>query len=446
MLKAMLCTQCGAPDVTLIDDCNAKCNACGVYFKIKKENIESTITVKYNNGDVENNQPMVSFAKIKENCSIEDFTRTAYVDLFTSEISSEICNAKFSPAKTETVHYLLVTAEYELNYSASIGYDRKEKYLGKEKVRQSDGTYIEELVEKERTVIDWRPTSGTYSGKNNAVYKIGENYCEKIEILYNAELRKVQNHFQDNILDSATDNLEVNPTKVNSSTPFEISQNDLRKAYNWGAKMVGDKCRDSLSGDHVKGFSYTYKEKPLAILGVVSNEFVLPYQNKIEYSVKSFSNKIATTFNESPEDILEERRKSNVKNSKKSFWIPPLSLLAILFLLVFIPVLISTGIGDLAFCAGMIVSIFPSIIFFFIWVSIHRRTWEEISKKETIIIKQERDKNKYNCLEKLLKEKGFAPLTKEEIARFKYLEQKEMKKNFIEKLILRIESFSFKKK
>ena len=62
----------------------------------------------------------------------------------------------------------------------------------------------------------------------------------------------------------------------------------------------------------------------------------------------------------------------------------------------FVPVFISTGIADLAFVAGILAGGFPSVIFFFVWSSIHRKAWEEISKKETTIIKQARDKTKYN--------------------------------------------------
>ena len=100
---------------------------------------------------------------------------------------------------------------------------------------------------------------------------------------------------------------------------------------------------------------------------------------------------------------------------------------------------------DLAFAAGFFISVTPSAVFFFIWVGIHRKVWGEISKKEAIIIKHARDKKKYDCLEKLLKEKGFLPLTKAEIDRFKYLEQKEIKMKPIEKFVLWLEKFSFKK-
>lgn len=445
-IKGIVCTQCGATEIILIDEGFAKCKMCGAHLKIQKEDkSESTIIIKHEGVTENKNEPMISFFKVKENCEMKDFTRTAYVDLFTSDVSDEICEANFFPAKMETNHYILVNAEYELTYNASLGYDKIEKYLGTEKKRQSDGTYVEELVEKERTVTDWRPTSGTYFGKNNAVYKLGERKFDKENILQVIEMEKLQKRFNQNVLNNATENLEELETKTNSDTPFVISQGDLRKAYDWGSKMVSENCQSSLTCDHVKGFSYTYKEKPHVVLGVVSNEFVLPYQNRGDYSVRSFSNKIATACDEPIVDVLEERRKNNERKSKKSFWIPPISFFALLFLLIFISVLSATRIADIAFGAGMLISVIPSVVFFFIWVGVHRKTWESISKQEAIIIKQTRDKTKYDCLEKILKEKGFLPLTKEEIDRFKYLEQKEMRYKPIEKFVLWLEKFSFKK-
>lgn len=446
-IKGIVCTQCGATDIILIDESFAKCKVCGAHLNIQKEDkSESTIIIKHEGNKENKNEPLVSFFTVKENCEMKDFTRTAYVDLFTSELSDDICEAKFFPAKMEINHYILVTAEYEISYNASLGYDRVEKYLGKEKQRQSDGTYIEKLVEKERTVTDWRPTSGTYFGKNNAVYKLGERKFDKENILQVIEMEKLQKRFNQNILTNVDDNLEKLPTNTKVSAPFVISQRDLKNAYDWGAKMASEKCENNFSCDHVKGFSYTYKEKPLVVVGIVSNEFVLPYESQGKYSIESFSNKIVTTCDEPVEDVLEERRKKNEKKSKKSFWIPPISFFALLFLLIFVPVLSATRIADMAFAAGMLISGVPSVVLFFIWAGVHRKVWGEISEKEAIIIKHARDKKKYDCLEKLLKEKGFLPLTKEEIDRFKYLEQKEIKNKPIEKFVLWLENFSFKKK
>lgn len=53
--------------------------------------------------------------------------------------------------------FYLYTGEYEADWSASSGYDRKEEYRKK----GSDGKYYTET----RTVTDWRPSSGHVSGK-----------------------------------------------------------------------------------------------------------------------------------------------------------------------------------------------------------------------------------------------------------------------------------------
>ena len=436
----MTCSQCGAPDITLIDEKFAKCNVCGATLKIsKRDEISSTIIVKHVDEDKGGKAPKTAFLKIKENHQIEDFTRTAYIDLFSSSVTDEVCGATFSPAVVKTKNYLLVSGEYELNYSANLGFDRKEKYLGTERKKQQDGTYVEEIVEKERTVTDWRPTSGVYKGSNNAVRELGDD-----DVI--APVVTTQQRFNDLVLNNTRENLEGLLEKNNASSPFEIGQGDLKNVYKWGAKMVSEKCYYSLGGNHVKDFNYSYKEKPNAIVGIVSNEFVLPYSvGDRKYSVTSFSNKIVTHCTGPREDVDNAIRKANGKKSKKSLIIPPVALFVLLFLLIFIPLMIGTGVADLAFGAGLMGGLFPSGIAFVIWWNVHSKTWDDISKKEADIIKHEREVKKYKRLVELLKEYNFKPLSEDEESQFVYLKQQQVEMKPLEKFVLWVEDLSFER-
>ena len=96
--EKITCSQCGSNLITIIDENYAKCESCGTIIKIEKANdVTSTIIVKHV-GKKEEKSPEINFIKIKEKNKIEDFTRKAYVDLFTSNVSDEICSATFSPA------------------------------------------------------------------------------------------------------------------------------------------------------------------------------------------------------------------------------------------------------------------------------------------------------------------------------------------------------------
>lgn len=446
-IKGITCTQCGSSDIIIVDDNYAKCNACGTQLKFEKDNnIKTTITVKHEDADKEGKAPSIGFFKIREKNKIEDFTRTAYVDLFTSSISKEVCDAKFLPATTKTKNYLVVNSEYEIKYSASLGFDRKETYIGTERKYLSGGRYEDVLVEKEKTVTDYRPTNGTYNSSNNAVYEIGYKKNEFFPEISSYFLEEQQERFNKIVIKDLRDSVDPIDSEVVAEKPFEIEQKDLKQAYAWGAEIASNKCKNSLACDRFKGFSYTYKEKPRAIMGIVSNEFVLPFtMGKGKFEVTSFSNKIDTHCNAPKEDVYEDVSKRNQGKTKKSLFFPPIALFALLFILSFILIKSATGISDLAFGVA-IATIFPVGIIFFIWCGIHRKTWESISKKQAKIICQEKDAKKCKKLEELLKEFNFAPLTEEEKARFVSLNKNKVDMKPVEKFVLWIEKLNFSKK
>lgn len=436
--EKITCSQCGSNLITIIDENYAKCESCGTKIKIEKSNdVTSTIIVKHV-GKKEEKSPEINFIKIKEKNKIEDFTRKAYVDLFTSDVSDAVCSATFSPAVTQTKNYLLISGEYDINYKVNLGFDRTDTYLGLEKIKNQNGTYTEQLVEKERVVTDWKPTSGTFKSKNNAVYETGRT-------LFSEDLSSKQKRFEKIVLNGFLDNVEeIDSNK--GTKPFTIEQSDLKKAYDWGAELANVQCEISLGKGKKKDYSYTYEEKPDAITGIISNEFVLPYQiGTKKYEVTSFSNKI-DTYCKGPIDTTEkEILNKNLKKAKKSLFIPTLTLFSILFLIVFIVMLSQKILFPIAIIASIFVAALITIIPFIIWTKLHSNAWTSITKKETQIKKRESEAKKHDCLTKLLKEMDFAPLTEEEKLKFSFLNKKDDDAKPIEKFVLWIEKLSFKK-
>ena len=96
----------------------------------------------------------------------EEFLRTLLVKLAShSDTPTDVCNAKFGEVKESTKQVILCKAHVECDYSASIGYDRKEEYWDKEKKYDSSTkSYYYEDVKKTRTVTDWQAHSGHIAG------------------------------------------------------------------------------------------------------------------------------------------------------------------------------------------------------------------------------------------------------------------------------------------
>lgn len=76
----------------------------------------------------------------------------------------DVCTAEFGKVKESEKEVLVCRGHVETNYSASIGYDRKEEYWDKEKKYQNGREYYVD-VKKVRTVTDWSPFSGHTAGE-----------------------------------------------------------------------------------------------------------------------------------------------------------------------------------------------------------------------------------------------------------------------------------------
>lgn len=143
-LKKIGCSNCGAEVFFDPGTQMTNCNFCGSQFQIEKAKDEEIIVP----------DGILPFKVTKENyeqavlswLSEGDYTPD---DILNSSIFESV-NGVYLPM-------WFYRGRYSGNWSASSGYDRIETYLAK--------GFDDKLVEKKRTVTDWRPSSGQCSGE-----------------------------------------------------------------------------------------------------------------------------------------------------------------------------------------------------------------------------------------------------------------------------------------
>jgi hypothetical protein len=146
--KKLTCTACGTEYILGAGTRAAACNVCG------KDLRESEASAH----DVKLPDRIVPFAVTKEQSRKSLLTWLSEGDYTPDDVlaSSTVpdTNGLFMPV-------YVFRGKFRGNWSASSGYRRKEKYFEK----NSNG----ELVEKERTVTDWRPSNGQAFGEFSVV-------------------------------------------------------------------------------------------------------------------------------------------------------------------------------------------------------------------------------------------------------------------------------------
>jgi hypothetical protein len=107
---------------------------------------------------------------VKKETSKEEFIRELLIELASSsKTPADVVKAKFGEVEESVREAIVCSAHVEMDYSASIGYDRQETYWTKEKkYNSSTKQYYYVDVEKTRTVTDWRPFSSHISGDKTA--------------------------------------------------------------------------------------------------------------------------------------------------------------------------------------------------------------------------------------------------------------------------------------
>ncbi len=120
-----------------------------------------------------------SVVTIKETFDKDEFIRRVLIKI-TADPSTPvgISTATFGEVKMHYEEALLYSAHAELSYTASVGYDREEQYIDREKRWDAEiGTYYVNVV-KWRTVTDWSPFSGHIGGDTTCVISNDESLSD----------------------------------------------------------------------------------------------------------------------------------------------------------------------------------------------------------------------------------------------------------------------------
>lgn len=259
---------------------------------------------------------------VKKEVDEKQFLRNVLIGLSKDEKSpSDIMKAKFGKVTEFNSEILLVSADIEVNYSGSCGYDRQEEYKASESKYVSEGEwytcdgvqkratksgFVKVDVMKTRTVTDWTPHSGTIKTTKGEFVINGDNGDEKLLGLLPSAFEQAKDESV----------VEEGEAKVDAS------------AYKNALAGCEGKAKLSVNwpGDHYRDARYNcktdVKKLECYIVPCYMVEFVY---NQKKYRASGLAFGKVNEIHEVPEvngevesiQTIEERRKSNVKEAEK---------------------------------------------------------------------------------------------------------------------------------
>ena len=309
-----ICPECGEEiDINL-----SKCPICGFVLEnevseIKPVPIKEEKLTKHNISH--ENKPAYQggirgIAVLERKLNKEEFFRHALKELCKKEdIPADIFNATYKEIKETTVDAYVVKGIVQGNYTATVGYDRKEKYVVKDMgyvgrnvpytvdghPRMGTGERVWHDVEKERTVTDWSPFQGSFGPEELSATLFGKD--EPLEsILYSYILT---------------------PKEYNLSENDEGLYFDEGDIANAKASLVyKGKIFTHVPGDHHKDLNcfYTADLTDIYVVRFPAYEIKIIYKDK-EYLLKGIADKSFDIY----VDTIEKGEEETVEtfNSKK---------------------------------------------------------------------------------------------------------------------------------
>lgn len=339
-----------------------------------------------------------SAIKIKKEHDKKDFIREVAIYLAKEEATpTDILERSFSNVKEEQNEYLLITADTQVDYSCSIGYDRKEQYTtterkylsagdwyvcdGVKKRAPNSGSYQVDCT-KERTVTDWQSFSGSNSTEETTVvanYSNQEKYSNGDSVVSCYQTSKEESR------EELTEMLNIN------ADALETAKDDCIRSCFYSVKLPGDKQKD-------KNYSGTCDVSQ--VLGVICPEYEVDYDYQgIKYKAKGFAAgdiQVRADYPNISTDVSKE-----AKNSVKHFkFLAIISLIVGVILNLFMN---SIGMWCLAGYAA-------AITFLVLYIKIGNAKMKSI-----YAIRQEEKKKD---LVAFLQKNGLKPLTAQEISEF----------------------------
>lgn len=408
-LQNIRCQSCGSSDIQLHDD-YATCNNCGAKILIDKNVTNNFITnVSLNNEKIDDHFIIDTIATEK------DFLKSVYYLLTVQKTPADVLdNTTFGKVEKCEAQFLEIDAHYNGNYSASVGYDRKEEYTTREKVYDPElHMEITKPVIKEKVVTDWRPVSGPISIYQKSYIQLGVEHNEVIDSFANTMPKDI---------DYLNTQGNIKPINENNAKniKFKIPTTDeINKAVSSAKTGISYMTEYNLksTGDQFKDFrcnlSHTINKKNYYIATQYSVDYVY-HDSTNGNDIKCHSigpgykkNDARGTYPDATKDISGEI------NSKTHFS-GVFSILASLFAMLFCGYLIffSPETRNLPFIA---VAVVIAIIAFVFYRIRHRKIEKEINVGLL-------EMKKWKLISRLEKE-GLPPLTSEELQAIENLKE-----------------------
>ncbi len=259
---------------------------------------------------------------VKKEVNEQQFLRNVLIGLSKDEKSpANILDAKFGKVTEFEKEFLVLSADVEVNYSGSCGYDREEEYKTTERKSLSQGDwytidgiqkrasqsgYYTVDVTKKKTVTDWRPHNGTIKTQQYDYALNEKNGDERLASLFAAAHDSTK---EASFVESGTAN-------INSS------------AY----QSLVEKCEDCACravewpGDRVKDKSYHCATDVKSLECYIVPCYMLEFEyNGKKYCARGLAIGNVNEVHEAPDvdgnvesiEIIEERRKQNVNVAEK---------------------------------------------------------------------------------------------------------------------------------
>lgn len=266
-----------------------------------------------------------AIGKIKKEIDEKQFLRNVLIGLSKDPKSpSNILKAKFGKVCEYEAQILVLTADIQVSYSGSCGYDRQEQYQTTEQkyVRQGEEYICEGIrrvatyngsqkvdVVKTRTVTDWSSHSGVIN-------------TTQVEHAFNDDNKdkRLLDLFPFAFMDQKSDNNIIEAVDVQmKASAYEYALDSCEKQACWEVKWPGD---------HHKDESYNCKMGKIEVACFIAPYYVVEFEyNGKKYRARGFAFGKVNEVHELPTsaggvqsiDSIEKRRVANVAEAEKPY-------------------------------------------------------------------------------------------------------------------------------
>lgn len=320
----------------------------------------------------------LSDVKLRGEVSENEFVRAVIVKL-ASDVNTppDVLSCELSDVWKRSNEFLAVTCDTEVFLTCQIGEDREEKYLGKEEYYDKElNMKRERVVEKTRTVTDWKPFSNNLKKTAQSVVQNSDD-VQDVEQAYRAKKAIATCKQYDTLVDGEM---------AHSKKAIAAAQH----------KCIAESSESGVpTGSKVKDMKYHGTADVVKVIGVKIDEYSLDcvYNGK-KYGARAFASGEPTV------DMPERPKDSDKANAKYRKKMLPLYIAcpALVVLGVVLSLFIQ-AVGGLFIGAGLLLAVLTLTV-------IRSR----VAKK----MKGERQAVKKDACVALLKKRGLEPLTQAE--------------------------------